>query len=235
VSLGEIVARLWRHAFAVLAILIVAMGLAYSFKHTPPTYDESATLVFLPPASGAHPNPLSAVGGALTEAAGVVAIQAMSAQGQAAVRQAGGTAQIDVELLNSYNLEYPNYSNPYLSVSTTSQDFPAVHRTFTVLTRLLTNQFIAQQVRDNVSPVNRIAVMEVGDTGPLLSQGSSKRALGALVILTIVAVFAVTSFLDRHPVRLGRLVGMRTPGWPPSQIRVPRVRAPDPDPAGRDY
>jgi hypothetical protein len=41
-----------------------------------------------------------------------------------------------------------------------------------------------------------------GDSGPLAQQGSSKRALIGLFILTIVAMFAAASFLDRHPVRL---------------------------------
>jgi len=41
-----------------------------------------------------------------------------------------------------------------------------------------------------------------GDSGPLVQQGSSKRALIGLFILTIVAVFAAASFLDRHPVGL---------------------------------
>lgn len=232
-SLPEIFMRLWRHAFAVLVVLFIATGVAYSFKHATPSYQESATLVFLPPISGPRPNPFTSVGGALTEAAGGVATQVMSPQGQQQVRQAGGTAEVDVELLNSYNLEYPDFSSPYLTVTTTSQDFPAVHRTFAVVTKLLTDNFNAQEVKDNVAPNNRIEVYMSGDTGPLFVQGSSKRAFGGLIILTILAIFAVTSFLDRHPIRLLRLLRRRPSGSGLTRIRRPGLRRTDP--AGPDY
>ena len=55
-----------------------------------------------------------------------------------------------------------------------------------------------------------------GDTGPLEQQGSSKRAMFGLFILTIVAVFAAASFLDRHPVGCpGSAAGRARPGCPP--------------------
>jgi len=58
-----------------------------------------------------------------------------------------------VELLNSYNLEYPNFSNAYLTVSTASTDPVAVHRTYALVTRLVTSQFLAQQVGDGVGQI----------------------------------------------------------------------------------
>ena len=235
-SLPEIAGLLRRHVLAVLAVLVLAAGIAYTFKHTAPTYSETATMVFVPPVSTLHPNPFEATSATLISAAGAISVDAMSPQGQQQVLQAGGTAQIDVQLLNSYDLEYPNYSNPYLTLTTTSADFTAVPRTFTVLTKLLTNDFTAQQARDNVTPVNRIRIVLAGDTGPLVEQGSSKRVLGALAILTMVAVFAVTSFLDRHPVRLSRLAGMRTPGSRRAQRRLPGMRkAGHAGPAAPDY
>jgi hypothetical protein len=232
VSLPEIAGLLWRHLLAVLAVLIVAAGVAYTFKHTPPTYAETATLVFVPPHSGAHPNPLEASSGSILESAGTIAVQVMSPQGQQRVRAAGGTAQIDVELVNSYNLEYPDYSNPYLTVTTTSADFPAVHRTFTAVNKVLNDEFMAEEVQNDVTPNNQIQIVMAGDTGPLTQTGSSKRTLGGLIILTIVAIFAVAAFFDRHPVRLMRS-GRRTPEPRPSQMRIPRLQAGDP--ASFDY
>jgi hypothetical protein len=126
----------------------------------------------------------------------------MSPREQQQVLHGGGNAAYDVELLNSYNLEYPNFSNAYLTVSTASTDPVAVHRTYALVTRLVTSQFLAQQVGDGVGPNNRIEIVMAGDSGPLVQQGSSKRALIGLFILTIVAVFAAASFLDRHPVGL---------------------------------
>jgi len=231
-SVPEIARLLRRHFVAVLAVLIIAMGVAYTFKHTTPTYGESATMVFLPPISGVKPNPFESVGGTLTEAAGTVAVSIMSPQSQQQVLRAGGTAQIDVELLNSYNLEYPDFSNPYLTVATTSTNFPAVHRTFTILTNMIMKNFTAEQVADDVAPNNRIQPLLEGDSGPLLQQGSSKRALGGLIILTFVAIFGVAAFFDRHPIRLSRIAAGRSPEPRPS-VRAPRVRSGGP--AAQDY
>jgi hypothetical protein len=214
-SLPAIAGLLRRHFVAVLVVLIVAAGVDYSIKHAPPGYLETETIAFVPPHSGAHPNPLSAVGGALLQTAGVVAVQAMSSQEQQQVLRAGGTASYDVELINSYNLQYPNFSNAYLTVTTTATDPAAVHRTFVILTRLLTDQFTAQQARDNVALNNRVGIIQTGDTGPLLAQGSPKRVLIGLIILTLVAVFGVAMFLERHPVRIGPF-GRRAPGGRPT-------------------
>jgi hypothetical protein len=210
VSLSGALALLRRHFVAVLVILVVAAGVEYTFKHSAPAYAEVGTLVFIPPVSGAHPNAYSAVGGSVLEAAGTLAVSAMSPQEQQQVLHGGGNAAYDVELLNSYNLEYPNYSNAYLMVSTASSDPVAVHRTYALVTRLLTSQFQAQQAAFGATPNNRVEIVMAGDSGPLEQQGSSKRALIGLFILTIVAVFAAASFLDRHPVRLpwaGRRTG----------------------------
>lgn len=201
-SLSGAIALLRRHFVAVLVILVVAAGVEYTFKHSAPAYAEVGTLVFVPPVSGAHPNAYSAVGGSILEAAGTLAVNAMSPQEQQQVLRGGGNAAYDVELLNSYNLEYPNYSNAYLMVSTASTDPVAVHRTFALVTRLVTSQFQAQQAADGATANNRIETVMAGDSGPLEQQGSSKRALIGLFILTVVAVFAAASFLDRHPVRL---------------------------------
>jgi hypothetical protein len=228
VSLPEIAARLRRHVLAILAVLVLAAGAAYGFKHTAPTYAETATMVFIPPASTLHPNPYEAVGSTLTKAAGAIAAQVMSPQGQQHVQQAGGTAQIDVGLLNGYDLEYPFYSEPYLTITTTSTSPDAVQRTFTLVTRQITQEFTAEQVQANVTPNNRIETVLAGDTGALAQPGSSKRVLGALAILTLVAIFAVASFLDRHPVRLRRRSRMRAPARGPARRRLPGVRRTDP-------
>lgn len=235
-SLPEIAARLRRHVLAVLAILVLAAGAAYGFKHTAPSYAETATMVFIPPASTLHPNPFEAVGSTLTKAAGSMAAEVMSPQGQQQVQQAGGTAQMDVELLNGYDLEYPYFSEPYLTITTTSTSLDAVQRTFTAVTSLITHEFTAQQVQANVTPNNRIQTVLAGDTGPLVQPGSSKRVLGALALLTIVAIFAAASFLDRHPVRLSRRSRMRTPAPGPARRRLPGVRGADPaGPAVQEY
>jgi hypothetical protein len=210
---------LWRHPIAVLVIIFCAVGVLHSIKNAPPSYGETGTMVFLPPYSGVHPNPYTAVGGSLTPTAGVIAAHLMSPQGQQQVTQAGGTAAYDLGLVNGYNLQYPNYSNPYLVITTTDTNADAVNRTFDIVTRMLTAEMTASQVASGVPKRDRIFTQLAGDTGPLLQQGSPKRSLAGIMILTIVAVFAATSFFDRHPVRLGRLLGIRT-----APARRPRGR-----------
>jgi hypothetical protein len=234
VSLPEIAGRLWRHKLAVLAVLILAVGAAYSFKHAAAAYEETGSMVFVPPVSAIHPNPFEATGKADTEAAGAIAAEVMSPQDQQRVQRAGGTAQIDVQLFNSYDLEYPNYSQPSLTVTTTAADPDSVQRTFTLVTNLLTRQFTAHEAQANAEPKNRIQIVMAGDTGPLVQLGSSKRVLGALAILTLVAIFAVASFLDRHPVRLSRRTRMRAPGLAQRRLRGAR-RADPAGPVVQDY
>lgn len=204
-SLPEIAGLLRRHLIAVLVILAIAVCVEYEFKHSTASYTETSTMVFVPPESGVHPNPLEAVGGALTVTAGVIAAQAMSPAEQQEVQRMGGAASYDVELVNSYNLQYPNFSLPYLTITTTAADPAAAHRTYIILAKQLTNQFNAQQAESGTLSNSRAQIVVAGDTGPLIQQGSPKRALFGLIILTLVAVFSVATFFDRHPVRLSRL------------------------------
>jgi hypothetical protein len=218
VSLSGAFGLLRRHFIAVLVILLIAAGVGYSFKHTAPTYAETGTMVFLPPTSGAHPNAYAAVGGSLLEAAGTLAASAMSPQEQQMVQAQGGTTQYDVELLNSYNLQYPNFSNAYLVVTTTSTDPVAVHRTYNVVTQLLNKQFRQQQAASDVAQNNRILIVTAGNTRPLAQPGSSKRALIGLAILTIVAVFGVAAFLDKHPIRLRKIGSLSGAARPAAKV-----------------
>lgn len=204
-SLPAIFGLLRRHLIAVLVVLAVAACVDYEFKHTTASYAETSTMVFVPPESGAHPNPLEAVGGSLTESAGVIAVQVMSPAEQQEVQRMGGAASYDVELVNSYNLQYPNFSLPYLTITTTAADPSTAHSTYVILTRLITNQFTAQQAGLGATSNNREQIVVAGDTGPLIQQGSPKRALFGLILLTLVAVFSVATFFDRHPVKLSRL------------------------------
>ena len=217
-TVSEIAGRLWRHPIAVLVIIFCAVGVLHSIKNAPPTYSETGTMVFLPPYSGVHPNPYTAVGGSLTPTAGVVAARVMSPQGQQQVAQAGGTASYDIGLVNGYNLQYPDYSSPYLDITTTDTNPDQADKTFNIVSRMLSQEITATQIENGVPKRDRIFTQVAGASGPLLEQGSPKRSLAGIIILTIVAVFAATAFFDRHPVRLGRLLGFGT-----ARARMPRA------------
>jgi hypothetical protein len=201
-TVQEIAALVRRHLLAISMVIVVAAGVAYYFKHTPLTYVESGTVVFAAPKTVAYPNPYTTLSGGLTGTAGIMAIIVMSPQGQQQIRSAGGTASYDAELVNLYNLEYPNYSDPFVTVTATSTNPAEVHQTFDIAAQLLERTLQEKQARAGVPEVDRITTHIVGDTGLVPERGSSKRTLAGLLVLAIVAAFSVASFFDRHPIRL---------------------------------
>ena len=225
-SLREIAALMRRHFTALLVVLVVAAGVAYVIKRTPPVYQESATAVLTGPGSLAHPNPYSSFNDFLVATALVTTDFLMGPQGQQQIRAAGATADFDVALFNSYNIEYPYYGTPYATVSVVSQDPAQVQATFAVVTRILTQDVTKFQIQQGASPRSLITAHIVGDSGPLVQPGSPKRTFAGIMVLTIVVLLLVLTFLDRHPIRLGTLRRFLRP-----IPRDPRVRDQPPAPA----
>lgn len=223
-SLQDIVALMRRHLAAVLVVVVCAAALAMVFKRTPIPYQESGTVVFSAPGSARYPNPYTSFNGSLVDAAGVIALAAMSPKDQGQVRAAGGTAAYDITLVNSYNLEYPDYSDPYDTVVATGADPAQVNRTFELVVAKMDSDLTAGQAQADVSAVNRITAHVLGDSGPLAQPGSSKRVYAALLALTIIAAFAIAIWLDRHPLWSRRLRALdprrlRVGGRPSSPLR----------------
>lgn len=197
---------------AVTIIALLAAGVAYSFKHSPPTYQESTTLVFRAP-----PDASAKYTDSLVTTCEIMVKWTMGPQGQQKLREAGAASGFSVALVNLYDQQYPNYPYPFVTVSAAAQDPAAAHRTFVIGTRLLLNELLAQQVEQDVLPQNRITTYQVGDSGPVILQGSRIRSFAGLLVLTIVVAFVVLSFLDRRPIRLRSLLraqgrGTRDPG-----------------------
>lgn len=206
-----------RHLAAVVGVLILAMGVAYMFKSTPTVYTEGGTVVFNPPVSKAFPNPYQASSNSIITTAGVLTAFMMGAQGQQQVTAAGGTVPYQMALVNSYDQEYPNYSNPEATLYATGTDLAGVQRTYAATMQILTRQLAARQAALGVPAVDRISAKMIGNPGPLAQPGSKKRSFAGLFLLTVIALFAVSIFLDRHPVRLRGFVsggGRRRAGYP---------------------
>jgi hypothetical protein len=199
-----IVGLIRRHLIAVLVVMLATVALTYYLKRTEQPYQDTATVVFTSPASKAFPNPYASFGGSLVEAAGVMSIIMMSRTGENRIRAAGGAADYQVSLVNTYNLEYPAYSLPDLAVSTSSVNPVEASRTFSVVTRQLEKTLWDRQAADRVPLQNRIGVRVLGESGPLPTKGSMKRVYGGVLALAIVAALGIASFLDKHPVRLRR-------------------------------
>jgi hypothetical protein len=209
VSIFEIAALLRRHLVAVLAVLVLALWVVHDFKSTPMVYNDSATVVFKPPVSQRYPNPYESGGGSIITAAGVIATYVNGSEGQKLVTAAGGTLPYTAELINSYNQDYPNYSAPEVDVEVNGTDIGAVMRTYSAVIQVIKAQTLARQIAAKAPKVDRIAIQVIGDPGPLAQPGSSKRSLGGLMLLTLVGIFAVAVFFDRHPIRLGELTRSR--------------------------
>lgn len=196
-SLSELTALARRHAVAVALVLLVAGGIAFSFKHTAPTYQESATLVLTAP----RPQPYTAFGSSLVTTGEIAADWVMGQQGRRQVAQAGGGDNFTVALVNFSDQEYPYYVAPYLTVSASAGSPAAAHRVFLAMTGTFDGYLAARQQAERVAPRSLIGTRLVGDTGPLLQQGSRIRSFAGLGMLTIVAAYLLARFLDRHPVR----------------------------------
>jgi hypothetical protein len=183
---------------AVLVVVIVAAGVGYGVMSTPRTYLESATVVFSLPKSATSPNAYYkfAVSG-ITSGEAMTQIL-MSPQAQRRIRRAGGTASVNLALVNLYNEEYPDYGVPLATLTVASPSAENVHITFMIAARRLSSLLTARQAKVGVNPRNRISTQIIADTGPILQSGSPKRAFGGLIILALVAVAALWSRIDRR-------------------------------------
>ena len=196
-SPSELAALMRRHALAVTMILLVAAATAYTFKHTPPAYTESATAALMAP----NAQPYTSDGPPLLTTAELVVDWFSGAQGQEQVHQAGVAGGFNVELINSSNQQYPYYVVPYLTVSASAHDPATAHRAFAIVIRILNDHLAVLQQRHGVSQRYRMGTRLLGDTGPLVQRGSSKRSFAGLLLLTIVVAYLVLRFLDRYPIR----------------------------------
>jgi hypothetical protein len=181
---------------AALVVLVVAGGVAYDFTSASPAYLESATVIFNLPASQTDPHAYVAFAPSLITSGDAMIKMLASPQAQRQIRDAGGTADVGMQLTNLYNQQYPDYGEPLATLTTASQSPADVHRTFVLSARLLGDLLAARQTQAGVPPGDRIFAQIIGDTGPVAQPGSPKRALGGLALLTVVAAAIGWSLID---------------------------------------
>ena len=213
-SFSELAALARRHIVAVAVVLVVAVGVAYSFKHTPHTYGENATIVLSPPnpmLSPPYVNPYAPGFGTSLIITGEVMTKWMTgAQGRQLLRQVGIVNAFNVALINFSDQEYPLYSEPNLTVSATAEDPTAAHSALEAGIQIFEEGLIDQESRANVPPSERIATHVIADSGPILQLGSSKRTYAGLAVLTIIGIYMTANFIDRRPSLLRRIRQIRT-------------------------
>lgn len=194
----------------VLAIALVIAAMAgYEIKHTPPEYLESASVVFrLPPKMGTSKAETldNAVRYPSLIVAGDVMVQSlMSPESEHLIREAGGTAAVNLAMLNTNDEEYPAYPYPLATLTAQSASPVVVHRTFTLAVRVLSQLVLRRQMLAAVPARSRMSISLVGDTGPVSQQGSLKRALIALALLAIIAMSKISGWLGYAHRRLASL------------------------------
>jgi len=196
-SLLDIASLMKRHVVALVLVLSIAVIAGVGLKQTKPMYYDTTTLDFktqVRPFVEAF---------SLLITSDLMARSMMSSQSEQLVRQDGGTGDYQVDLVNLYNMEYPNYSVPYVSVSVTAPNPVDTERTFAAVVQVMTNELKTWQAGKGVPPANQIGLYVMSGTqGAVSLSGYPKRTFGALAVLTMIAIFLVVSFLDKHPFRL---------------------------------
>ena len=119
-GLHELSALARRQVIPILAVFLVVLGIAYSFKKTPPVFSESGDLVLVTASAAPNPYISSDYADSLIGTGDLLVQWINSSAGQTALRQAGAGTGFQIGLVNFANEEYPYYSEPYLTVSGSS-------------------------------------------------------------------------------------------------------------------
>jgi hypothetical protein len=179
-------------------VLGAAVGAGYRIWRTPLTYLESATLVFQLPKAQTSPNAYLMFAPSLITSGEAMTRMLLSPQAQQQIRTVGRTAHVDMQLVNLYSQQYPDYGEPLATLSAASPSAVTAHRAFTAAARLVGHLLKARQARAGVPRRDRIAARTIGDTGPVVQAGSSKRVFAGLAFLAVAGVAMAWGFLDRR-------------------------------------
>jgi hypothetical protein len=194
VNPSQLPALFRRHLVAVLAVIILAVGVGLDIKTTPPAYEEGATIVFMAPGA----NPYSTLGHELIPVASLMTATITSPEYLGKIRAAGGTADPSIAMVNLYSEQFPQYGVPYITISTESSDAAAVGRTFNIIVNMLRDLVSTRQAQAGVPRWSFISIRVIGDSGIQVPWGSRIRVLFGLSVLALIALFMVVMFLDRR-------------------------------------
>lgn len=195
-SPGDILALLLRHRIAVTFAVLVAGVLSFRIIHANPGYMESGGVVFTAPKSASN---IFQSLPSLQVTEETVAGYMMGSQGGQQVRAAGGTAPYTVAMLNTYNEDFPDYSQPYVTITAMSNNPETARQTFGAVLGVLGKATRALQVKVGATPDNAVrATLIAAPTGPIEQGGSRKRSAAGLGVLAIIAVYLVARVLDRR-------------------------------------
>jgi len=201
-SLLDIASLMRRHAIAVVLLLVVIATSGFALVRAAPQYNDTTTVDFKTTA-----NPFVEAESLLVTS-DLMTRSMMSPQSEQLVRQAGGTVGYQVSLVNLYNIEYPNYSDPYITVSVTAGNPLQVKNTYDAVMRVLADELVSWQSGKGIRSINQIGLYVLSGTqGVVPLSGSSARTLAALLVLTVIFLYLIAVFLDRYEIWLPRVRG----------------------------
>ena len=182
---------------AIGLVMVLTSGLGYSLLTTRPTYAESATVLFALPKYESSADAYSWLAPSLITTGGAFSQIVMNPQSRRQIRAVGGAGNYDLELINYYNQDYPDYSFPDATLTATAPDATETHWTFVVATRLLNRVLAQRQELAGVPAGDRVSARLIADSGTVVQTGSRKRALAGLMLLAIVAGSVAWRFVSR--------------------------------------
>ena len=184
--------------------LLIALCVAYDIKSSPPTYSDSATVIFS--AAGGlvslsrHPAASSSL--IVTEVTLTEGLLTQS--GPASVRGGGGTGSISAVPCNQHSMQYPDYAQPCAELTATAPWAAVAQRTFWLAYRLFTVRLRELQARSGVRPRSRIYTWLAGSTGPVPQRGSHARVYGGIALLALLSPLAASGLLGGRGSRVRR-------------------------------
>jgi hypothetical protein len=196
VSPQEIAAMLRRHGIVLAIVALAACMWSYHLVHGDPGYIDSGGVSFTAPKTSIS---LFENIESLQVVEEAVAGFMMGSQGEHEVRAAGGTVPYNVAMLNLYNEQYPDYSQPYVTIAVMSNYPEEAQQTFRAVLSVLREATAMLQERVGASPKNEVrAKLVTQTTGPIAQDGSPKRSYAALAILAMIAIYMIARVLDRR-------------------------------------
>jgi hypothetical protein len=199
----QLAALVRRHLVAVAVALILAAGLTYHLDKANPGYADNATVAFTAPSAELS---LFSNGLSLLVMNQLMANSIMSGKGRDEVSAAGGTARYSVAMVNLNDEDFPNYGVPYLAIGVAASSAAGAQETFSAVIKVLTTNLGRIQAQQGAKPKAWIQLRTIAaSTGPIAQNGSKKRMLAGLAVLTLIAALLLAMLLDRYPVRPARV------------------------------
>lgn len=200
-----IASMLFRNGFAIAIVTLAAGMLSYHLIRDNPGYIDSAGVAFTAPNNSVA---MFQNMKGLLAVEDTVATYMVGPQAEQKIHAAGGTAPYDVALLNLYNEQYPNYSQPYVTITVMSHYPELARQTFDAVLGVLRQATAMLQEQVGATSKNEVKVTLVAEpTGPIAQGGSHRRSYAAMAVLTIIAIYNTAGILDRRRPRRPRKHG----------------------------